>query len=150
MYEVKLRPDVVWHDGKPFTADDVIYSLRQMGDPKHLGHFAVANIKLAELKKIDDLTVQIPLKSPNARLVGLVRATGTTVIVQDGETDFTQAGRHGAVQVRQSFTLGERSLCAREPELLGGGQAVRRRVGGHLDRRQRGAPERAARAARST
>ena len=33
-YEVKLRPDVVWHNGKSFTADDVIYTLGLMGDPR--------------------------------------------------------------------------------------------------------------------
>ncbi len=36
VWEVKLRPDVVLHDGKSFTADDVIYTLRQMGDEKHI------------------------------------------------------------------------------------------------------------------
>src|SRR5262249_22627404 len=33
-YQMKLRPDVVWHDGKPFTADDVIYTLRAFGSGK--------------------------------------------------------------------------------------------------------------------
>ena len=32
-YEIKLRPGVKWHDGSPFTADDVIWSMRQMGEP---------------------------------------------------------------------------------------------------------------------
>ena len=45
-WEVKLRPGVKWHDGSPFTADDVIYTLRQMGNPKHVGHAAVLNISL--------------------------------------------------------------------------------------------------------
>ena len=30
VWEVKLRPDVTFHNGKSFGADDVIYSLRQM------------------------------------------------------------------------------------------------------------------------
>ena len=28
VWQFKLRPDVVWHDGKPFTAADVIYTLQ--------------------------------------------------------------------------------------------------------------------------
>ena len=30
IWEVKLRPDVTWHDGKPFTADDVIYTFGEL------------------------------------------------------------------------------------------------------------------------
>src|SRR4051794_14344349 len=30
VWEIRLRKGVVWHDGKPFTADDVIYSFRYM------------------------------------------------------------------------------------------------------------------------
>ena len=32
-YEVKLRPDVTFHNGKSFGADDVIYSIQQMAKP---------------------------------------------------------------------------------------------------------------------
>src|SRR5690242_13296664 len=32
--EFKLRTDVKWHDGKPFTADDVVYTLNWISDPK--------------------------------------------------------------------------------------------------------------------
>ena len=32
-YEVKLRPDVTFHNGKTFGADDVIYSIQQMAKP---------------------------------------------------------------------------------------------------------------------
>src|SRR5262245_33102661 len=110
VYEVKLRPDVVFHTGKSFGADDVIYTLRQMGDEKHLGHFAVTNIKLDQLKKLDDLTVQIPLKSSNADLAGSF-VNGTTVMVQDGETDFTNPIGTGPFKL-ESFTPGQRSHAA--------------------------------------
>ena len=54
-----------------------------------------------------------------------------------------QPGRHGAVQVRHVHARRAQPL-AREQGLLGGGQAVRRRVGGHLDRRRGRPAERAA------
>ena len=44
VWEVKLRPDVTWHDGKPFTADDVIYTFGEMADAKHVSHASVTNI----------------------------------------------------------------------------------------------------------
>lgn len=32
--EFTLREDVKWHDGKPFTADDVVYTINWMRAPK--------------------------------------------------------------------------------------------------------------------
>jgi peptide/nickel transport system substrate-binding protein len=111
VFEVKLRPDVVWHDGKPFGADDVIYTFRQMGDAGHVGHAAVANVKLRDLKKIDDLTLQVPLKSANATpWFSFVQQNN--VIVQDGTKDFSRPVGTGAFKF-ESFTAGERSLGVR-------------------------------------
>ena len=113
LWEVKLRPDVVWHDGKPFTADDVIYTFRQMGDASHVSHASVLNINLRDVRKVDDLTLEIPLKSPNARLFDSF-VQQNTVIVQDGATDFTRPVGTGPFMF-ESFTVGQRSLCSRNP-----------------------------------
>jgi peptide/nickel transport system substrate-binding protein len=113
VWEVKLRPDVTWHDGKPFTADDVIYTFRQMGDEAHVSHASVININLRDLRKVDDLTLEIPLKGPNARLFDSF-VQQNTVIVQDGATDFSAPVGTGPF-VFESFTVGERSLCTRNP-----------------------------------
>jgi peptide/nickel transport system substrate-binding protein len=113
LWEVKLRPDVTWHDGKPFTADDVIYTFAEMGDAKHVSHASVLNINLRDVRKVDDLTLEIPLKSPNARLFDSF-VQQNTVIVQDGATDFTRPVGTGPFMF-ESFTVGERSLCTRNP-----------------------------------
>ena len=73
VWEVKLRPDVTWHDGKPFTADDVIYTFGEMADPKHVSHASVTNINLRDVRKVDDLTLEIPLKSPERPPLRLLR-----------------------------------------------------------------------------
>jgi peptide/nickel transport system substrate-binding protein len=106
-----LRPDVVWHDGKPFTAADVIYTIRSWGDPKHTAHAASTNIRLGELKAVDDLTVQIPLKQPDARLADAFTQQNN-VVIQDGVTNFTQPVGTGPFKL-QSFTVGERSVAVR-------------------------------------
>ncbi len=31
-WEFKLRPDVKWHDGSPFTADDVVFPFSRAGN----------------------------------------------------------------------------------------------------------------------
>jgi len=113
VWEIKLRPDVTWHDGKPFTADDVIYTLQEMNDAKHISHSSVTNIKLADVKKLNDLSLRIPLKAPNARLFDSF-VQQNTVIIQDGAKDFSKPVGTGAF-VFESFSVGERSLCKRNP-----------------------------------
>lgn len=114
VWEVKLRPGVKWHDGTPFTADDVIFTLRQMGSAKHVGHAAVVNIRLADLKKKGPLLVQIPLKSPDARLSDSF-VQQNTVMVKNGQTDFTHPIGTGPFMFK-SFEIGVRSLCTRNPD----------------------------------
>jgi len=113
IWEIALRPDVTWHDGKPFTADDVIYTFEQMGDPKHVSHASVTNIDMRSIKKLNDLTLQVPLKRPNARLFDSF-VQQNTVIVQDGTKDFSRPVGTGPF-VFESFSVGERSLCTRNP-----------------------------------
>ena len=114
VWEVKLRPGVKWHDGSPFTADDVIYTLRQMGNPKHVGHASVLNIRLADVKKKGPLVVRIPLKSPDARLSDSF-VQQNTVMMKNGETDFAHPIGTGPFMFK-SFEVGVRSLCTRNPD----------------------------------
>jgi peptide/nickel transport system substrate-binding protein len=65
---VKLRPGVEFHNGKTVTADDVIFSINRIINPKSpaFGATAIGYIDTKNLKKIDPLTVRIPLKFANA------------------------------------------------------------------------------------
>jgi len=58
-----LRPNVKFHDGTPFTADDVIFSLSRIKADGSDMAYTVASVK--EVKKIDNLTVDFILESPN-------------------------------------------------------------------------------------
>jgi len=55
-YTFYLRKDVTWHDGKPFTADDVIYSFNLLKDPElKAPHLKVYYQDLDKVTKIDDI-----------------------------------------------------------------------------------------------
>ena len=63
--EAKLRPGQTWHDGKPVTVEDVIYSFEApAGDKSPMYKPFVANI--ASMEKVDDRTIRFKLKAPNA------------------------------------------------------------------------------------
>ena len=59
----ELRQGVKFHDGAPFTADDVVFSLtRAMTPPSNMTAY-VQSVK--EVKKVDDHTVDVILKGPS-------------------------------------------------------------------------------------
>ena len=70
VWQVKLRDGVMWHDGKPVTADDVVYSMDRIVDPKDpkVGAAALTGVTPGGTKKIDDKTVEIKLSTANVLL----------------------------------------------------------------------------------
>ncbi len=63
VWRFKLRPNVKFHDGTPFTADDVVFSIERGQAPtSQINNYARA---VGTPKKIDDLTVEFHLSKPN-------------------------------------------------------------------------------------
>ncbi|MDA8454984.1 ABC transporter substrate-binding protein [Acidovorax sp. GBBC 3334] len=63
----ELRKGVKFHDGAPFTADDVVFSLTRAMTPPSNMQSSVQSVK--EVKKVDDFTVDLILKGPNPVLL---------------------------------------------------------------------------------
>jgi peptide/nickel transport system substrate-binding protein len=62
-----LRPNVRFHDGSPFTADDVVFSLERVLSPN--SQFKSTVLGVASARKIDNLTVDLIMKEPNPVLL---------------------------------------------------------------------------------
>jgi peptide/nickel transport system substrate-binding protein len=69
-YRFNLRKGVKFHDGTPFTADDVVFSYGRITQPKGTNQIYVSGVK--EVKKIDDHTVDLILGGPNPVLLRLL------------------------------------------------------------------------------
>src|SRR5205823_1904090 len=54
----KLKSGVQWHDGKPFTADDVVFNWEYASDPA-TASVTIGSYKDVKVEKVDDLTVRV-------------------------------------------------------------------------------------------
>src|SRR5205814_4284601 len=59
----KLKKDVQWHDGKPFTADDVVFNWQYAADPATAAT-TVGSYKDAKVEKVDSHTVRVLFDKP--------------------------------------------------------------------------------------
>jgi peptide/nickel transport system substrate-binding protein len=64
-YEVFLKKNAFWHDGKPVTADDVIFTIQVIQDVDYRSPLRV-NWAGIEVEKIDDYAVRFKLKNAYA------------------------------------------------------------------------------------
>ena len=127
-FTFKLQKGVKWHDGTPFTADDVVYSMS-----RHLGEDSTSKAKglvsmITEWKKIDSHTVKAVLSSPNSDLPQIL-GTFHFKIVQNGAADkdgyFNLPVGTGPYKITE-FTPGVRSIHVRNDDYWRDGGVSRR------------------------
>jgi peptide/nickel transport system substrate-binding protein len=59
----KLKKGVEWHDGRPFTADDVVFNWEYAADPATAAT-TIGSYQNIEVEKLDPLTVRVRFKKP--------------------------------------------------------------------------------------
>jgi peptide/nickel transport system substrate-binding protein len=77
-YTFKLRPNVKFHDGKPFTSADVAYSIELLKTVHPRGRNTFANV--TEVKTPDPLTAVIELSKPAPYLIKALTAAESPMI----------------------------------------------------------------------
>jgi peptide/nickel transport system substrate-binding protein len=124
LWTFHLRRGVQWHNGKTFTADDVVFTVKSSwGNPKNLFNAALASIvDFANVKKIDPYTVSIPLKLPVADFPS-VTAFPNLYVVQNGTTNFNNGVGTGPFSLK-SFKPGSSTFEANRNHWHNGGPHV--------------------------
>ncbi len=119
VWEFKLRPNVKFHNGNTFNADDVVFSLnRARGEKSNMKGLLTS---VTEVIKVDDLTVQVKTNGPNPLLINNL----TNMMMMDKEwseannvvnsQDF--AAKEETFAVRNTNGTGPYVLKSREPDV---------------------------------
>ncbi|MCB0126046.1 MAG: twin-arginine translocation signal domain-containing protein [Caldilineaceae bacterium] len=111
-----LRDGVTFHDGKPFTAQDVIYSFRRVADPELRSGLVtfLAPVDMDGLEALDDRTLRVPMTRPYADFP-LVGPAGVPIIADgSGDTVATTGNGTGPFKLENLDVEGTSVLVANE------------------------------------
>jgi peptide/nickel transport system substrate-binding protein len=113
-----LRSGVRWHSGDPFTAMDVVYTLRRILDAKVgvPGYGSLAPILDPDgVKAADARTLVLTLKQPAATLPLLLAGAMGGGVIHEGTTDFSKTANGTGPFRLLSFTPGQTWQLERNP-----------------------------------
>ena len=106
-----LRKGVTFHDGKPLTPADVVYSISRHKDPAVASKAKVLADQIDSVKATGPNEVTFVLTSPNADLP-VILGTFHFHIVKEGTTDFAAGIGTGPYKLKE-FKPGVRSVVVR-------------------------------------
>jgi len=114
-WTVRVKDGITFHNGKPVTADDVIFSIQRILDPKDpkVGAASIGYIDLKKLKKMDDRTVRIGLKLANSAFPDDIGQYFNAIV----PTDYDPKNPVGTGPFKyKSFTPGQQSVFDKYPD----------------------------------
>ena len=91
VWTVKLRSGVKFHNGQPFTADDVVYTFQQLANPKDASNALSALtgvLSPSGVRKVDASTVAFHLEAPNGNFPYILSTDNYNAIIVPNGTDF--------------------------------------------------------------
>jgi peptide/nickel transport system substrate-binding protein len=127
VWTIRVRQGIEFHNGKTLGADDVIYSLRRLVDPKLklFGGAALSSIDPARIKKVDKRTVRLFLKQKDVTILdalGQYIAGIVPVGYSPGAIGKANPNVGTGPYKLQSFTPGQQSTHVRNPNYWRSGQ----------------------------
>jgi peptide/nickel transport system substrate-binding protein len=123
-WTIRLKDGIEFHNGKTLGADDVIYSLKRILNPKEglFGTAGIASIDPKGMKKMDKLTVRLRLTAPDSTIGEQLGQyyNGIVPVGYSRKNNLKYVGT-GPFKV-QSFTPGRQSVHVRNDNYWQTGQ----------------------------
>lgn len=108
VWNIRLRRGVHFHNGKPLTAADVIFSLLRHRDPAAGSKVKTVADQFAGARQTGPLELQLRLTGPNPDLPAIL-AVSHFLIVENGRRDFNKANGTGPYTLHE-FAPGIRTI----------------------------------------
>jgi peptide/nickel transport system substrate-binding protein len=125
----KLRPGVTFTDGTPWNADAAVFGLRRIIDPKFQyysandgGLLAFYTTNFASVAKVDDMTVSVTAKTPDAFVpndMPFLTFGSPTALMKEGKDFVNHPVGTGPFMVK-SIVIGQSLTMVPNPDYWGG------------------------------
>jgi peptide/nickel transport system substrate-binding protein len=113
-WEIKLRPGVTFHDGKPLTAQDVVFTLNRIVSNGYSGTNPLGPIDIKNTKAVDTHTVLVKMTKPYSSFATQIAAAWVYLYI--APVGFNPAKPVGTGPFMfKSLSSGQRSLFTRNP-----------------------------------
>jgi peptide/nickel transport system substrate-binding protein len=117
VWRFHLRQGVKWQDGSPFTADDVVFTLKRIQAPNSSMRAPMSPVK--EARKIDDLTVEFETVVPDP--IFLQEQTNLLIMSKawceaHNATEPVIIGKEDNYAIHNAMGTGPFKLISREPD----------------------------------
>jgi peptide/nickel transport system substrate-binding protein len=113
-WEIKLKPDVTFHNGKPLTAQDVIFTLNRIVSNEFSGSIPLGPIDIKNTRAADTHTVLVTMTKPYSSFVTQLAASWVYLYI--APVGFNPAKPVGTGPFMfKSFSTGQRSVFTRNP-----------------------------------
>jgi peptide/nickel transport system substrate-binding protein len=118
VWTFKIRPGVKFHNGKPLTGADLVYSFKYMAHPSNNAASLVSGVDIASVHAPDNNTLVVPLTGSQTQFPAVL-TDPACAIIPAGTTDFTHPIGTGAFMFK-SFTVGQQRVLVRNPRYWDG------------------------------
>ena len=72
VWTLQLNPNARWHDGEPFTSQDVVFTVNSIRARRHASVFYPNIQNISRVNAVDEHTVEFTLSSPRSNFVNLL------------------------------------------------------------------------------